>query len=148
LGELQIWQSFSSFVVFQLLCCWHLQQHDQLFEQLLDRERACDLSSRGCSDDEDGLQMVFGTIFIQYLFQEETVVQNYLYTICFEEETITHKFQSLLCLCVAYRWKRVQVRRSENSNTSESIFQHRMPEGSCPNPMCLKECRFKGKNTQ
>jgi hypothetical protein len=23
LGELQIWQSFSSFVVFQLLCCWH-----------------------------------------------------------------------------------------------------------------------------
>ncbi|CAK9203933.1 unnamed protein product, partial [Sphagnum troendelagicum] len=31
-----------------------LQQHDQLFEQLLDRERACDLSSRGCSDDEDG----------------------------------------------------------------------------------------------
>ncbi len=54
LGELQIWQSFSSFVVFQLLCCWHLQQHDQLFEQLLDRERACDLSSKGCSDDEDG----------------------------------------------------------------------------------------------
>ncbi len=53
LGELQIWQSFSSFVVFQFLCCWHLQQHDQLFEQLLDRERACDLSSRGCSDDED-----------------------------------------------------------------------------------------------
>ncbi len=30
-----------------------LEQHDQLFEQLLDRERACDLSSRGCSDDED-----------------------------------------------------------------------------------------------
>jgi homeobox-leucine zipper protein len=24
-----------------------------LFEQLLDQERACDLSSRGCSDDED-----------------------------------------------------------------------------------------------
>jgi hypothetical protein len=53
LGELQIWHSFFSFVVFQLLCCWHLQQHDQLFEQLLDRERACDLSSRGCSDDEN-----------------------------------------------------------------------------------------------
>jgi hypothetical protein len=24
LGELQIWQSFSSFVVFHFLCCWHL----------------------------------------------------------------------------------------------------------------------------
>jgi hypothetical protein len=79
------------------------------------------------------LRMVFRTIFIQYLFQEETV---------------TRKLQTLLCLCVDYRWKRVQVRGSENSNTSESIFQHRMPEGSCPNPMCLKECHFKGKNTQ
>jgi hypothetical protein len=91
------------------------------------------------------LQMVFRTIFIQYLFQEETVVQNYLHTICFEEETVTRKFQTLLCLCVDYRWKRVQVWGSENSNTSETIFQHRMPEGSCPNPMCLKECHFKGR---
>jgi hypothetical protein len=76
---------------------------------VLNSRQICGFSLYLRRDVYHNLQMVFRTIFIQYLFQEETVVQNYLHTICFEEETVTHKFQTLLCLCVDYRWKRAQV---------------------------------------